>query len=532
MEQNQSPKDDLQQQTPANTDPMLSDPSGANGEPPRKKWGSQVMSASALVAIAAALVFYLIGNRESFSSFFDGIIKLLNPLLWGAFVAYMCNPILRFWERRVLKRVPSFHVKRMLGIILTYLCIIMMVALFGLILVPSLVSSINDLISNFKNYIASAVTYINNLAAKVMEMLPANPNGEEGELLQLDSILNAVEALISNADNIFAKVFNYLADYASQLISGVTDVILAVFISFYLLSSKELRLAQARKVVTAFCKPQTSKFIFSTVSMMHRTFGQYFQGVILDAMIVFVVGLIVFSIMNIPNALMIAFIIAITNVIPVFGPFLGAVPSAFIIFITDPEKTIPFVIAILVMQQIDGNIIAPRILGESTGISSLCVVISLAIMGGLWGIFGMVVGVPVFAVLVSLVQQSAEKRLTRKNLPVDVGNYYYDEPDEAEKKPHKTGAMHKLFTRALSACSYLGGYARYGVACLAYRLKGKKKPAIKPRKEDYLISRPEKPVQDDGTAPLSQPTPDVSDDAAAVIPSDAPATGVDHEHVG
>jgi hypothetical protein len=144
----------------------------------------------------------------------------------------------------------------------------------------------------------------------------------------------------------------------------------------------------------------------------------------------------------------------------------------------------------------------------------------------------MVVGVPVFAVLVSLIQQSAEGRLAKKNLPIDVNDYYYDEPDNSVQKSHKNGAMHKIFNHAMAACAYLGGYARYGVACLAYQLKGKKKPATKPRKEEYLISRPKKSAQDGSTDPESQSSPEIADDTTASLPSDAPTTGVDHEHVG
>ncbi|MBQ7338606.1 MAG: AI-2E family transporter [Clostridia bacterium] len=487
QESGQSLPQELPQESPQ--EPQQTDVSSAKG----KKRTAVIMSTSALIMIAVALVFYLIGNLPAFSNFLNIIIGLLNPILWGALIAYLCNPILRFWERRVLFKVRSFHVKRMLGIILTYLFVILVVAVFGLILVPSLTNSVQDLISNFENYIANAVTYINNLLTTVMEHLPADALESEEEFLSADRIITAASTLISQAGNLFDVIFNYLTTYASQLISGVTDVILAVFISFYLLSSKELRLAQIRKIVTAFCNEKISKFTFETASMMHNTFGRYFQGVILDAMIIFVVGLIVFSILKIPSALMIAFIVAITNIIPVFGPFLGAVPSAFIIFIIDPSKAIPFIIAILIMQQIDGNIIAPKILGQSTGISSLCVIVSLAIMGGIWGIFGMVVGVPVFAVIVTLIRQAADARLSKKNLSTDIDDYYVDEPETPEE-PHKKGIMHSLLSLLRTTVTYAIAYTKYGVAIMKYRLesnknKNKKRRIAAPRKEDYIPVR-------------------------------------------
>ncbi len=568
MEQQQSQKENLPLQEslssasnasaePSESTSLGNASSGGEGIGEKKTVGSRVKSAWAPVAIALALIFYLIANRDAFSGFFGGIVGLLNPILWGAFVAYLCNPVLRFWERRVLKNISSFHVRRMLGIVLTYLFVILVVAVFGLILVPSLVGSIRDLMANFENYIADAVTYINNFAAKIMEAFPSDSTDEVKDFISVDTILEAVRALISNAGDIFSLAFDYIANYASQLISGVTDVILAVCISFYLLSSKELRLAQTRKLITAFCTPKLRTFVFKTTSMIHNTFGRYFQGVILDALIVFVVSLIVFSIMNIPNTIMISFIIAVTNVIPVFGPFLGAIPSAFIIFIIDPAKTIPFVIAILIMQQIDGNIIAPRILGESTGISSLCVVVSLAIMGGLWGIFGMVVGVPVFAVLVTLIRQAAESKLTKKNLSAELDDYYVTEAESTkassadgtiQKKRHRLLTLwHRVLSYLQKGWSYakgLGlralGHARYVTALMVYRCKDKKTDkngAKKPKKESFL---PDSYRSSASVAPGANnaketvPTAADSQDNGELPPlapctSDSASQGADHE---
>ncbi len=509
MDQHQHQEEQLQVQEPQ--PPQESSEQSPTPPPPPGKKRSLIMSTSALIFIAVALVFYLIGNLPAFSNFFGIISGLLNPLFWGALIAYLCNPILRFWERRVLFKVPSFHIKRMLGIVLTYLSIIMGVSVFGLLLLPSLISSVKELLGNLQNYIADAVTYINNLLAPLLGQFSADPTGEAQEFIPLDTITAATSTLISQAGNLFNLLVEYLATYATQLISGVTDIILAVFISFYLLSSKELRLAQVRKVITAYCSEKVSRFTFDTVSMAHHTFGRYFQGVILDAIIIFFAGLIVFSIMDIQLALMIAFIVAVTNIIPVFGPFLGAVPSAFIIFITQPEKTIPFVLAILIMQQIDGNIIAPKILGESTGISSLCVIVSLAIMGGIWGIFGMVVGVPVFAVLITLIQQNANARLEKKKLSTDIDDYYIDEPDDAEK-PHKQGIMHSVSTTARRLASLLVAYTKYGIAVITYHIKRKKNNRLQPpKREDYLPARGQ--AKEDRSPAAEQPTD--GQDAAA-----------------
>jgi predicted PurR-regulated permease PerM len=452
----------------------------------KKSNRTTVLSAAAIVCIAVALVFYLIGNLPAFKDFFGKVVSLFNPILWGALIAYLCNPIMRFYENTIIKNVRPFHIKRMLGVVLTYFTIILIVAIFGLILIPSLIDSIEQLISNYENYIADAVTYINHLVKKVMDMLPSQGIEQAEDLISVESIIEMVGSLLGKAQGLFTVVLNYLTEYASQLISGVADVILAVFISFYLLSSKELRLAQIRKITTAFCSPKVRTFLFETTSTIHHSFGGYFRGVILDAVIIGVVGFIVFTIMDIQLALMIAFIVAVTNVIPVFGPFLGAIPSAFIIFITQPEKTIPFVIAILVMQQVDGNIIAPKILGESTGISSLCVISSLAIMGSLWGILGMVIGVPVFAVIITLIKQHANAKLEKKQLSTDLNDYYFFD-DEETRKSRKKKIFPKLMYRVskfarlgLGCCAYIGARSRY-----FFLPKAKKQRLLAPRFADY-----------------------------------------------
>ena len=471
-----------------------------------------VFSTSALICIALALVFYLIANLPAFSSFFGKIINLLNPLLWGALIAYLCNPVLSFFERTILKKVSSFHFKRMLGIVFTYLFIIILVAIFGLVLIPSLVESVKTLISNFENYIANAVTYVNYLASSILSALPEGTLDNADELLSMDAIVSFGQELISKVGGLFDDLIANIASYASRLISGVTDVILAVFISFYLLSSKELRAAQVKKVMTAFCSEKTCKFAFNTATMVNRTFGHYFSGVILDAMIIFIVGLIVFSILDIPLALMIAFIVAITNIIPVFGPFLGAVPSAFIIFIIDPTKTLPFIIAILIMQQVDGNIIAPRILGQSTGISSLCVIVSLAIMGGLWGVFGMVVGVPIFAVLVTLIKQFAEAKLAKKNLSTDLDDYYPMIEELSEDHPHRKNIWHRIFIRIKKGATHLMS------ACSGLFL------GLKARLQQ-IKSRPNKVEKTNEFPTAEDDTANSSDTTAKVFPE-----GAKHEH--
>ena len=460
-----------------------------NGAPKRRK---MIFPLSTVVFSVLFLSIFAISNLPAISKWLDGIIDLLSPILWGAFIAYLCNPVLHFIEHRILKKINSFYVKRMLGIVLTYLFVILLIAVFGLLVIPQLVSSIKELVSNYQNLIANAITYVNQL----IESIVGKPATETGDFISIDTVIAATETLISRAGDLFDLVLDYLASYGTQLLSGVTDLIMALFISFYLLSSKEKRAAQIRKVTTAFFSEKTNTFLFDTAHLVHQTFGSYFSGVILDAMFIGVLGFIVFSILKIPYAVMISFIVAITNIIPFFGPFLGAIPSAFIIFIADPPKVIPFVIAILVMQQIDGNIIAPKILGQSTGVSSLCVIIALSIMGGIWGIFGMIVGVPLFAVILTLVRQFAEDKLESRGLPIDLDHYYVEEEEKEDKrKKHRHTSPYKTIKDSvlhavgrISSCRK--AVADYKKAMRAYKKQGKAKKLSRPKLQEFFAPAP------------------------------------------
>ena len=466
-------------------------------EPSRRK---MIFPISTVVFAVLFIFLYIISNLTAISTWLGGVINLLKPIMIGALIAYLCNPVLRFMEKMLRKagmnKDHHHYVRRMLGIIFTYLFVILLIAVFGLLVVPQLVTSIKELVSNYENLIANAVTYVNQLIKSIVGELPEG--GEE--YVKSEGIISAIQALISKAGDLGQIVINYISSYGSQLVSSVTDLIMALFISFYLLSSKEKRAAQIHKVTTAFLSEKTNAFIYDTAHLLDDTFGKYFSGVILDALFIGVLGFIVFTILDIPNAIMIAFVVAVTNIIPFFGPFLGAIPSAFIIFIVDPPKVIPFVIAILIMQQIDGNIIAPKILGQSTGVSSLCVITALAIMGGIWGIFGMIVGVPLFAVIIISVKRFSEKRLAQKGLPTELDFYYFEEETDDDKQGNKQSKQ-TLLKRTTAACSgavqavraKIAAEKRYYQALRDYRRYGKAKGLPAPKRANFKPVKPSEP---------------------------------------
>jgi predicted PurR-regulated permease PerM len=209
----------------------------------------------------------------------------------------------------------------------------------------------------------------------------------------------------------------------------LTDLILSLFIAFYLLSSRDKRVAQIRKFRHAvFTEKQDAK-ITAVVRLTDKTFNGFVFGVLIDALVVGVLTFLMLSIFEVsPYNLLIATIVAVTNVIPVFGPFIGAIPSAFIVLISNPSKVFLFIILILIIQQVDGNILCPKIQGDNTGVSSLAVLIAITVAGGMWGLGGMVIGVPIIAVIIEMGKRAIEERLIRKGKPVETTAYY---PEDA-----------------------------------------------------------------------------------------------------
>ena len=199
--------------------------------------------------------------------------------------------------------------------------------------------------------------------------------------------------------------------FAKNLYTGVSDAFLGIVFSIYLLIAKDRLKAWYKKIIYAICGKEKSGEFLEVLKYTDKTFGGFIQGKLINAVIITILTYIAFWIFNIPYPQLLAVIIGVTDIIPVFGPFIGCIPSAFIVIIAAPEKLIPMLIIILVIQQIDGNYIGPKILGESTGLSALGVFAAIIVMGGYFGIIGMLIGVPTFAVALYLIDKAVDKKL-------------------------------------------------------------------------------------------------------------------------
>ncbi len=372
-----------------------------------------------------ATVFFillLISNIDAFRQWFGVILRLFRPLIIGLIIAYLFNPFFRFFEYKMLFKIRQHSLRRGLSLFFTYLVLFLIVAILMMLIIPQLIESIVNFTSNSETFLNNTVSDINGFIATLNERFSANQgNGTAIPYLNAQNIRDNVQKFFASLNFDAEKILGSL-DTATifstveNAFTVVVDVILGLFISLYFLHTKEKRYAQVMRLRRAFFSDSVNEKITRVCTVADKSFGGFLRGKILDSCIVGVLVYIAISIMGVPYAILIAVIVAITDIVPVIGPFIGVIPSAIIILLTDPSKVIPFLLCILIVQQIDGNIIAPKILGENTGVSSLCVIIAISTMGGLWGLVGMVVGVPLFATVLELTSDYLDGRLKKKGL--------------------------------------------------------------------------------------------------------------------
>ncbi len=384
-------------------------------------------------AVIAILV-YSIANAGNIATVFKRLGSILAPLTIGGIIAYLCNPIMRFYEYVVFRKVKKGNFHRIICLIMTVLTVFAILAGVLALIIPELVSSIRHLIEpeNLKSYADSLLASINSIVNKITANTSIeidisttenfvhfiqNTFGDMAALL--DKVADSLSGFMQG--NTIGNVWNFLV----SVFTALKNLLIGLFIAFYILASKEKRSAQVRKARAALLNETQDRKLTEITLLVNQTFGGFVKGILLDALIVGVLTYIFTSIFQISEYnLLIAAICAITNVIPVFGPFIGAIPSGLIVLISNPSKLLAFLIIILVIQQIDGNIIAPRIQGSNTNISSLAVLIAITVMGSLFGIMGMIIGVPIFAVVIELFKRWLESRLERRGYPTDTVAYY------------------------------------------------------------------------------------------------------------
>lgn len=414
-------------------------------------WNRKYTTIAVYVVITSLVIMLMCTvfvNFDGVSEFFSTLNGILMPVYIGFGVAYIANPIMKMSEKHIFRfKVTSsrrFDLKRGLSITLALIVLLIILTILFLLIIPQVILSVTDLISKMSGYIDRTVAWLDDFLPDSIfdrtnltlenffnSLVGYFTNSEIGAELndiskQLDLISNNLDTLISNSFTILKDYVPVVFDAFAGVANGVLNVVLGIFFAIYTLSSKEKLIAQTKKVIRAFSSERAYNSILEFGNFTNKTFGSYLIGKVLDSFVVGVVMFIACALLKIPYAPLLSVLIAITNIIPIIGPFIGAIPGILIIFIVDPSKVLPFIILNVVIQQIDGNIIVPKILGETTGLSSLWVLFSITVLGGLWGLTGMFISVPIFAILYMLFKLYVEKRLGQRELPVETVEYYTD----------------------------------------------------------------------------------------------------------
>ncbi|MBO3446499.1 AI-2E family transporter [Clostridium sp. CCUG 7971] len=375
------------------------------------------VSVYSFIVICCSILFYsILSQMSSFTSKLSEIIGILQPFIIGFVMAYLLNFILAFIEEKMDKvdKLKSLKQKskRGISIILTYIAAFLLIYVFIQFVLPQLVDSVSGLVNDIPTYVTNLSTVLNDITK--------NMNVDSEYIgMAVEKWNEFVNYVIKIATNLIPILGNTLMVVASS----IWNIVIGLVVSIYLLIDKEKFCALSKKITYAVFNKQHAEVAVELAHRTNDTFGKFLSGKILDSAIIGVLTFVLLTIFKMPYTLLISVIIGITNIIPFFGPFFGAIPSAIIILFVDPTKVIWFLVLIFIIQQLDGNIIGPKILGDSIGISAFWILFSLLVAGKFLGLVGMIIGVPLFAIIYSVIKDIVEGKLAKKGLPRDTKDY-------------------------------------------------------------------------------------------------------------
>lgn len=387
-----------------------------------------------LVLISAAAVYLLIINLDDIFSRIMFMLGVLKPVIYGMIIAYLLNPLTKMYYRLLSKgyekkgRSPSDKTVRIMEsmtIVFALLTGVLIIAILCWLVIPQLITTVISLIetvpsqaNDYYNYITEKIQSNKYIASRMQDtVLQATK--------YMDNIMNNAlfpwlkSELLPNL-NIYAKQF---ANGVMSFVNVLYNLFIGIIVAIYLLKGKRVFAAQAKKITYGVCRKKTADTIIHYVRISNNMFSGFISGKIVDSTIIGIICFVLMTVFRLPYALLVSVIVGVTNVIPVFGPYIGAIPSALLILLVSPVQALYFIILVAILQQVDGNIIGPAILGESTGLSAFWVLFSILFFGGFWGIAGMLVGCPLFAVIYTIAKDFINYCLEKRKLSTDTQTY-------------------------------------------------------------------------------------------------------------
>ena len=399
--------------------------------------------------IAACIVisfYFLLRNSRSVSLAFDHVYTVIQPIIMGFIMAFLMNPIMVFFEKRItplLAKVIKSEEKtkitsRTISTILALVILVVAVIFIFSAIIPNLISTVLYLADHIDEQIAGVLDWANTVTkGKYEDAIMGAKDSKIGDLI--DQGLGLAKQYINYDESDLVSIVT-----SSLLSIGkfVVNIIIGIFVSIYVLVSKETFKAQAKKIICGVFTPKYSNIILEISRKSGDIFYGFLIGKLVDSIIIGIICYIGCLIMKMPYPVLVSVIVGVTNIVPVFGPYIGAVPTVIIIFLTEPRLGIAFLIFVLILQQVDGHVIGPKILGDSTGISSFWVVFAVVVGAGFFGVGGMIVAVPIVAIIYYIMGRIATYLVERRNLPGNTEEYLtmdYIDLSTNELIKHKDG---------------------------------------------------------------------------------------------
>ncbi len=417
---------------------------------------------SFIVIVCIILFYFVFFQNHTLLGFLDLVWRNVLPFIWGAVLAYLMKPVCNVFERwwhaafkRMKNRHAAHQLERRISVACTVIVFLAMIYVLFAAVIPQVIESAKTLATNFPGYCETFFGWL--------EKVTESNNDLHANIINMHKEVTDMFADTSES-SLVAKITGWVTNYVEKnynnLINNITSSILSVIVflknvlvvimsSIYILALRRKLGEQGILIVNSIFPDKASNKVLEEIRYVDKMFSGFINGKLLDSLIVGIICYIVLLIFRVPYPLLVSVVIGVTNIIPFFGPFIGAIPCAFIILIVDPWKCLTFVIIILVLQQLDGNVIGPKIIGENTGVSSFWVLFSIALFGGLWGFVGMIIGVPLFAVMYDLIRQLVKHGLAKKNKSFLFDSYREKQLQDFQEKQEKRDEKRRKRREAL-----------------------------------------------------------------------------------
>lgn len=356
-----------------------------------------------VVALVTVLVYEIFENLHDVSAAVGTFFSVLKPVFIGIAFAFIANMPMRFLETRVFKRWKICSLKRAVCQLLAMLFILLIVAAMLFLIIPRIAGSVVALANGMDGYIESLTAW----GSGLWDRLNLNPGVEE-------RIQSAVQTILAQLDELLSALVASAAKFTVSIASTLVDVFFAAIISIYALFNKEKLIFQAKKVVVAIFSERRAERILDVSTRTNQALNHYFYGMIIECTILGTLCFIAMTIFGFPYALLISVVVGVTQIVPIIGPWVSALFGALIILVSDPSRVIWFIVLVLVVQQIEANVFYPRVVGNAVGLSGIWVMIAVLLGSGLFGVVGIVLCVPVMAVLYTLVSEWVNRRVEEK----------------------------------------------------------------------------------------------------------------------